>query len=58
MIKLSPNGKGIIFGPNGIYPHGLNPQWKGMILCESFFFEVLMVMVRHKRKYNKKMQCQ
>ena len=58
MIKLSPNGKGIIFGPNGIYPHGLLPQWKGMVFYESFFSEVVMVIVRHKRKYNKKMQCQ
>ena len=28
MIKLSPNGKGIIFGPSGINPNGLWPQWK------------------------------
>ena len=28
MFKLSPYRKSMIYGPNGIYPHGLQPQWK------------------------------
>ena len=55
MFKLSPNGKGIIFGPN-VPPWFIAPMEK-VWFYERFFFEVVMVKVRDKRKYNKKMQC-
>ena len=63
MLKHSPNGKGMIYGSNGIQPQwkrhygtsGIyrkfnSPNEKGTILF-FFFFEVVMVMLKDKRKY-------
>ena len=65
MLKLSSNEKGMIFGPNDkriMAPMEHTPMVYGLnkkcMVYERFFFEVVMVMVKDERKYNKKMQCQ
>ena len=64
LFKLRPNGEGMLFGSSGI-----QPQWKSIMVPMEYspmeeawfyirlFFEVVMVMVKDKRKYNKKIQC-
>ena len=65
MLKLSSNEKGMIFGPNDkriIAPMEHTPMVyilnEKCMVYERFFFEVVMVIVKDERKYNKKMQCQ
>ena len=55
-MEYSPNEKGIAV-PMEYTPMVYNLTEKAWFY-ERFFFEVAMVMVRDKRKYNKKMQCQ
>ena len=71
MFKDNPNRKGIVqttmectlmvYRPNGIYPHGLRPQWnipswviaqtEQVWFNERLFFEVVIVMVKVKKHY-------
>ena len=58
-MEYSPNRKGITM-PMKHTPMVLEiyaPREKAWFY-KRFFFEVVMVMVKEKRKYNKKIQCQ
>ena len=37
------------YGSNGIYPQGLQPQWKKHGFMKDYFFEVAIVMVKDKK---------
>ena len=68
MIKHSHNGKGMVYGPNGISPQrkkALWPQWniplwfiKKAWFYERLFLVVVMVMVKDKKRYSIKNTCQ
>ena len=64
MFKLSSNRKGMIFSPNGksiMAPMEHTPWFvvsmKKVWFYKRFFFEVVMVMVKDKIKYNKKINA-
>ena len=68
MIQHSHNGKGMVYGPNGISPQwkkALWPQWnialwfiKKAWFYERLFLVVVMVMVKDKKRYSIKNTCQ
>ena len=55
-LEYSHNGKGIMVPMKYIFM-AYSPKGKDMVFYKRFFFEVVMVMVKDKRKYNKKIQC-
>ena len=62
MFKQGPNGKGVVYGPNGIQPQwkkhygpkgiqprDLQPHWKRHSFIKWLFFQVVIVMVKDKK---------
>ena len=65
MFKFSPNKIGMIFTPmeKAIWPQWNVSPWfitsmEKVRFQKKFLLETVMVMVKDKRKCNKKMQCQ